>query len=500
MTEPPPRVVVVGGGLGGLVAAYRLLHGPDGAGTGAEVTVVEATERLGGAVRSIELDGIGVGVEAGPDSFVVRKPWAVELCDELGLASRLVSPGANGAFVWARGALVPFPERSAFGIPSDAGTMLGWPGLSVRGRLRAATDLWRPARRVPAGGQPPDESIGSLVTRRLGEECARVLVGPLLAGINSGDPDRLSTAATFPELLAWERAYGSLIRGSREARHATRRARQQASAGPASSGARISRAMFATLRGGLSGLVAALVAAIGSERVALRAPVEGIERTGGALRVSAGGLELDADAVVLATPAFVSSALLTATNPDASEELASIAYGSSAVVALAYPPGTGERLPAGTGFIVPPGSVAGARPLTVTACTWLSRKWPESAFGDRAIVRAFVGRAGDEGALAMSDPELVATVVYDLDAVTPLGAAPEAAAIARWERAMPQYEVGHLDRVDRIDASLARTPGVFLTGSAYRGVGIADVVRQAGETADRVRAYLRMTEPAATSA
>jgi oxygen-dependent protoporphyrinogen oxidase len=501
VTGRPRRVVVVGGGLAGLVVAYRVRQaGGRSRGSRPEVTVVEATDRLGGAVRSMDLDG--VAVEAGPDSFVVRKPWAVELCEELGLGRELIQPGASGAFVWARDGLVPYPQRTAFGVPSDVESLLRWPGMSVSGRLRAVTDLWRPARRPREGAAPEDESIGSLATRRLGAECAGVLVGPLLAGINSGDPDRLSVAATFPELLEWERAHGSLIRGARASRRAASRSRRQAS--PYGRSDIAAGALFATLRGGLSVLVDALGTAIGDDHVSLGAEVDGIERAGAAFRVrcrrtdnpndGASPSELDADAIVLASPAYVTARLLSGVDAEAAELLASMDYGSSAVVALAYPDGTAAGLPHGTGLIVPPGSAARGRPLSVTAATWLSRKWPDAAFGDRAVVRAFVGRAGDERALAMTDPELVATVVHDLDAVTPLGVAPDAAAIARWEREMPRYDVGHVERVERIERLVSATPGVFVTGSAYRGVGIADVVRHAGETAERVLEHLRAAE------
>jgi hypothetical protein len=179
-------------------------------------------------------------------------------------------------------------------------------------------------------------------------------------------------------------------------------------------------------------------------------------------------------------------------------ELAAIPYGSSAVVALAYPPGSADRLPDATGFIVPPGSVAGGSPTVVTACTWVSRKWPSAAFGDRAVIRAFVGRAGDEAALELSDPELVAAVARDIGAIAPLGTTPDGAAVMRWERSMPQYELGHLDVVDRIEGALARdVPGLFVTGSAYRGVGIADCVRQANEAAARVLEHLGGATPTA---
>ena len=487
-----PRVAVVGGGIAGLVAAYRLTR-PDGD-LGApplEVRLFERGASPGGVVRTADLDGMPV--EEGPDSFVVRKPWAVDLCRELGLGDGLIHPGASGALVWARGSLVPYPPGSAFGVPPDAESLLRWPGMSVRGRLRALTDLWRPARRRDAD---PDESLQSLLTRRLGAECANVLVGPLLAGVNSGDPARLSVRATFPELAGWERSFGSLIRGSKAARRA------------AAGGGGQPRPMFATVRGGLSRLPDALVQAIGAGSIEVRSEVKRIDRPreGGfviLLDGSRDGSQVEADAVVVAAPSPAASTLLAGVNAIAAAGLSEIAYGSAAVVSMVYGPGSTALLPDATGFIVPAGAtVAGGRPATITACTWLSRKWPDPAFGDRAVIRAFAGRAGDESALDLPDDELVAALVKDIEAISPLGDVPDTWSVARWPKSMPQYELGHLDRVARIEDALAATPGLFVTGSAYGGVGLADVVRHAGDTAERVRTYLSRVQngvPAATS-
>lgn len=477
------RVVVVGGGITGLTVAYRLAAAGGGR---FDVTLLEAGERLGGKLAPMTLEGPGgadgLVVEGGADSFVVRKPWAVELCEELGLADELIAPGARGASVWARDRLLPYPERSAFGVPSHVESLLRWPGLSRRGRLRAAMDVYRPRRK---GGD--DESIGSLIERRMGREAASVLVGPLLAGINSGDPWRLSVRATFPELAEWERVYGSLVRGARAALRPPR------DAAPASPGRRAG-ALFATVRGGFDRLIEALAAAIGPERIHTRDRVERISRGVDGFEVfgdDPSSPAIPADAVVVTTPGDVTAGLIGLLAGDAARELEGIPYGSSAVVALAYPPGTGERLPDSTGFIVPPGSVAGGDPVAITACTWLSRKWPApETFGDRAVLRAFVGRAGHEEDLARADPELVAAVVRDVERISPVAEMPEAAGVVRWERSMPQYEVGHLERVERIERAIGRVPGLFVAGSAYRGVGIADCIRQANEAAERVRTYL----------
>jgi protoporphyrinogen/coproporphyrinogen III oxidase len=462
------RVVVVGAGIAGLATAYRLAQTSNG--HPLEVTVLEAADAAGGKLRTGELAGIPI--EEGADSFVVRKPEALDLCAELGLGDDLVSPAPGPAQVWTRRGLLPYPSPSAFGVPADVESILRWRGLSLAGRTRALRDLLAPARRGDA-----DESIASLASRRLGPEAAAVLVGPLLAGITAGDPARIGVAATFPELAAWERGHGSLIRG---ARASTRAAGREGAPGP----------LFATIWSGLSRLVDTLAIRLGPERLRLGAPVASVIRRHGRLAVLAGE-EHRADAVVLATPAFESARLLAEVAPEASAGLAAIRHVSTAVVSLVYGPDTLGRLPAGSGFIVPPGARGpGGRAFAITAATFVSSKWPRREHAGRAVVRCFVGRDGDEGALALDDAELANAVAGDLEAACGIGAGPAATRVSRWNRAMPQYEVGHLDRLAGIEASLAAAPGVFVTGSGYRGVGIADCVRQAAETAERVRAHL----------
>jgi protoporphyrinogen/coproporphyrinogen III oxidase len=280
--------------------------------------------------------------------------------------------------------------------------------------------------------------------------------------------------ATFPELRTWERGLGSLLRGAK----ATVKAADEPGPGR--------RPLFATVWGGLSTVVDALAARIGLDRIRLDAPVAGIGRAGEGFDLDAPGSTPTADAVVLATPAFESGRLLAEANPTAAAELAGIPYASTAVVLLVYPEGTADRLPdEGTGYVVPAG------PHAVTACTWLSRKWPSEEFGTRAVLRCFVGRAGEERALALSDHELVRAVRAEVEPVLGLDSVVAESKVVRWTRSMPQYEVGHLERVDRIERALAATPGVFLTGAAYRGIGLADCIRQAKETAERVRAFVR---------
>lgn len=443
------RVVVVGGGVAGLTAAYRLL----GSDPSLEVTVLEADGHAGGRLATAEVGG--VELDAGPDSFVARKPWAVELCRELGL--ELIEQGSRGAFAWTARGLVPLPT-SALGIPADLDELARWPGLSRRGRARALTDLVRKAR-PPEG----DESLGSLLRRRLGDEATDLLVAPLLGGLFAGDVDRLGVRATFPELAGWERDFGSLIRGARAALRP---------------GAE-TRPMFLKPAGGVSALPNALGERVGHKRLRRGVPATAIVADGAGSLVRAGKEELQADAVVVATPSYIAAELLGVAAPASLRE---IRYVGTGVVLLVYPERTADALPDASGFVVP----AGAAPMT--ASTFLSRKWPHLAFGNRAIVRCFVGAAGSEDVLDAPDDDIVQAVCRHLAAVLPLPDRAEDARVVRWPRSMPQYEVGHLDRLRQIEEALP--PGIFVAGNAYQGVGVADAVRSANEAAQAVRTHL----------
>jgi protoporphyrinogen/coproporphyrinogen III oxidase len=446
------RVVVVGGGVSGLATAYRLVRDDPAP----EVTILEAGGSAGGKLTTTRVGDLEL--ETGPDAFVARKSWAVDLCRELGL--ELVEPQARNAFVWTERGLAPLP-RSALGIPCDVDDLFRWPGISRAGRARALADLVRRPR-PPEG----DESIGSLVRRRMGDEVAERLTAPLLGGLFAGDLDRLSVRAAFPELARWERDFESLIRGAKAASKAA------TDAGP----------IFQRPRDGVDRLPAALLDAIGSERLRTGTRATSIERSGEGYTVLAGGAAFEADAVVLATPAFASADLLTSVAPDAAGALAEIPYASTAVVPLVYAEGTAGALPDATGFVVP----SGRAPMT--AATFLSRKWPSPAFGDRSVVRCFVGAIGFEDVLESPDEDIVDALARHLAALLPLPERPEASAVVRWPRSMPQFEVGHLERVGAIEDALP--PGIFVAGNAYVGVGVADAVRSAGEAADRVRDHL----------
>lgn len=442
------RIAVVGAGVSGLTVAYRLARED----ADAEPVVLEAADRPGGKLTDVVVGGLRL--PAGADSFVSRKPWAVDLCRELGLD--LERPGSSGAFLWTPAGLVPMLADAAFGIPADVGDVLRWPGVSGRGRRRALLDLVKGRRR--RGG---DETLGALLRRRLGAEATERAVAPLLEGLFAGDADRLSVAATFPELADWEATQGSLIRGSQAAR---RRARD-ADPGP----------MFARPVGGVAALPAALAEALG-DRVRPSCEVSSIVPRGPrwAVRTERGST-IDADAVVLAAGAATCRRLLEPVARRAAADVGAIPAVSTGVVLLVYGRGTRDAFPDGTGFVVPRGRAP------MTACTWLSNKWPDPAHEDRAVARCFVGGVGAEDVLDSPDRDLIDACARHLAALVEVPAAPEHAAVVRWPGAMPQYELGHLERVARIREHLP--PGIFVTGQPFDGAGVADCVRAANETA-----------------
>jgi oxygen-dependent protoporphyrinogen oxidase len=442
-----------GGGVSGLTAAYRL-----GA-AGIDATVLEAGATTGGKLRSVEVGGLRL--PAGPDSFLARKPWAVELCRELGIGDELIAPRGSGAFLWTEAGLVPYPTGTAFGIPGDLGDVFRWPGVSRRGRRRALLDFVKPKRRVDA-----DESLGSLLRRRLGDEATDRAIGPLLGGLYAGDVDRLSVRATFPELQKWEAAQGSLLRAAQTAARNGRRS--------------VGGPMFLRPRAGVERLTEVLAERVG-DGIQTGARATAIEPAADGWRVLTDDGVIEADAVVITVDAPAAAKLLPR-DAAAAPLLAQIPFVSTGAVLFVYPEGTAVDLPDGSGFVVP----RGAAPMT--ASTWISNKWPDPSFGDRAVLRCFVGAAGEEDVLDADDAELIEACARHLAALLPLPDAPEDAAVVRWPRAMPQYLVGHLERAERIRSELP--PGIFVCGRSLDGVGVPDCVRSAGETTDAIAAYL----------
>jgi protoporphyrinogen/coproporphyrinogen III oxidase len=458
-----PRVAIIGGGITGLSAASFLRWARSG--LRPHITLIEADERLGGKIRTNQL--AGMPVEAGPDGFLARAPEATDLCRSLGLEEELVAPAPGPAYLWSRNRLRPIPAGLIMGLPTRLRSVLRSKILSPAGIVRAGMDLALPRQTSAA-----DESIGDLVRRRFGREVLERLVDPLLAGIYAGRAEELSVLAITPELAAVARRHRSLFLAMRASRPAA-----SAPVGPS----------FLTLASGLQTLVERLQRDLDGVDVRTNAAVTRlVAAPGRPYRIELRGSSvIEADAIILAIPAFAAARLVRAESPVAARELAAIGYASVATVALAYPD---EALPAplvGSGFLV-----ARHEPLLLLGCTWLSTKWPFLAGTGLTLLRCAVGRVGDERWRELDDRALTARVHADLVRTMGLRCAPVEARVTRWERAIPQYAVGHLDRLRQIEGAITQLPGVLLAGSAYRGVGVTSCISQAKAAASQTLDWL----------
>ena len=436
------RVAVIGGGISGLTTAFFLEQ------RGYAATVFEAAERCGGKIRSSEVDGITV--EDGPDALLPRDDRPIELLGELGLADRLLSPAVFGAYIWWDGMLRRLPLGSPYGIPLRPYEAFRSGLLSPSGALRASFERWWPRRLTG-----PDISIGAFVRMRWDSEAARRMVDPLLAGVRGGRLEHISLAAAAPDINTLARSHRSVSRALR-------------SQGPPAA------PVFVAPRAGMESLTAKLVARLPDVRT--NNPVE-------RMVVTKGHIELDRssesyDAAVVAVPAFAAAPILEGIEPEAARLLYSIEYASVASIALVYRRGSVHVPADGSGFLVPSDSGLG-----VSACTWYSAKWPEVTTDGRSVVRAVVGRAATEPALELDDAALVERVHHDLHEVMGVESPPLATHVTRWDRAIPQYAVGHLELVTKIETVLAAAGPVFITGAGYRGSGIPDCIARAHATA-----------------
>jgi oxygen-dependent protoporphyrinogen oxidase len=454
------EVVVVGAGITGLAAAWELSQ-TAGAGRPVRVTVLEAETRLGGKIDS--QDVASEPADAGPDAFLARVPDAVALCQELGLGEELVAPSTNSALIWTRGHLRRLPDDTVLGVPTRLRTLGASKIVSLAGLARAGLDLV-----LPADASARDCSVAALIDARFGLEVRQRLVDPLLGGIHAGSTEHLSLAATAPQLDAARREHRSLLRGLRP---------------PAREPGAAPTAVFLAPRHGLGQLVHALSRQLTERGVELRtaAPVDKLERAEGRWQVGTPHGPVVADAVVLTVPSFVAADLVASQLPDTATELDAIEHASVVIVTLAYPSNAVSMTPGVSGFLVP--RVDGR---LMTACTWLSAKWPHLAHPGKTLLRVSAGRWRDDRALDMADDELVGRLRAELQDAMGVAARPDAVSITRWPRAFPQYQVGHLERVARIQAALAGEPGLVTAGASYEGVGIPACVGQGRRAARAV--------------
>ncbi|GAA3397775.1 protoporphyrinogen oxidase [Cryptosporangium minutisporangium] len=469
----PLHVVVVGGGIAGLAAALRIR---DTAPDGTAVTVIEQAGSVGGKLRTGWV--AGVPVEDGAESFLLRVPEARALAERVGLAGDLVSPSSAGATVWVDGTLRALPAGTMLGVPADLEATAASGVLSEDGLTLVRAEPGRPG--VPLGDG--DVAVGALVADRLGAEVVDRLVEPLLGGVYAGRASHLSLRATMPALAAGLADQPSLVRAARAARGTPG---SSAPSGP----------IFATVRGGLSRLVTTVAHA---SKAAIRTgmPVRALQRTpdGWQLTVGSAGLggstTVRADAVVLAVPAAPASRLLADVDGTAARTVGVLEYASVGLVSLVLPgrlplpPGTGALVPASSGRLV-------------KAVTYVSQKWGHVLDGHVGepvtVVRASVGRHGEEAVLQRDDESLVAAVTEELGTLVPLPGgwpAPLGVRVNRWGGALPQYAPGHLDRVAAVRAALAAEPTLALAGAAYDGVGIPACIRSGQAAADQVLSAL----------
>lgn len=476
-------MVVVGAGIAGLAAANRLQELARERDLPLALTVLEASARVGGTIATECTDGFVI--EAGPDSFISEKPWALDLCHRIGLGPRLLrtSDEHRRTFIVRNGTLCPLPEGFLLLAPTRLMPLALSPLFSWPGKLRMALDLV-----LPRAPREKDESLGSFVTRRLGREALDRVAQPLVGGIYTADPDTLSLAATMPRFLEMEREHRSIILAmARQRREQARRAATPAAGPGDESGARWS--LFMSLDGGMQCLVDTLVARIGTARVRLSMPVTGLLRDPGPgpwRLVLAGGANVEADAVVLATPAHHTARIVAALDRELAAGLSGISYASSAVVTLAYRRRDLSHPLDGFGFVVP--LVEGRRLL---ACTFSSVKYAGRAPADYVLLRTFVGGVLQARFAELDDTELETAVREELVELLGITAPPELVRIHRHAEAMPQYRVGHLGRMERIDGRLGRHPGLAVAGSAYRGIGIPDCIRSGEAAAEAVLTALR---------
>jgi protoporphyrinogen/coproporphyrinogen III oxidase len=471
------RIVIVGGGIAGLSAAYYATKRL----SSAQVTLVESSDRWGGKIATdrVPFESGQFIIEGGPDTFLATKPYATALCKELGLSDRLygTNPKQRNTYVLHHNKLEPLPDGLAMMIPTNVQAILKSNLVSWFGKARMGLDFLQPAKAVNG-----DESLGSFVSRRLGREAYENLIEPLMSGIYAGDGDLLSLASTFPYLRDLELKYGSLARGALEMR--------KKSNGKAVQG---SRSAFLTPTMGLAEIVEALINYLQSNNVDLRlnTQVSAIdhlttetlrEPQGGAWHLTINNGSLQADSLILATPAYVSGHLLGSIDPELASTLQSIPYASTATVTLAYRQSDLSRPLDGYGYVIPRSE--GRRAL---ACTWTSTKFPHRAPEGFALIRVFVGRAGQ--AIPWNEKDFLALAKEELSLTLGIVAEPLLSRVFMWDKAMPQYNLGHPQILKRIDLALEKYPNLALAGNGYRGIGIPDCIHSGELAIDRVLAF-----------
>jgi oxygen-dependent protoporphyrinogen oxidase len=443
---------IIGGGISGLAAAYELSL------RDARFALFEASPRPGGLVRTDHVDGFTI--EAGADSMLAQKRAALDLCSELGLAPRLIAmKSPRTAFVLHRGQLHPLPSPSLFGIPARWRQLAGYSLIPPAARARMALEPLLPARATP-----DDESVAAFFRRRFGRATVDLLAQPLLAGIHAGDVEALSLPGLFPRLSEAERSRRSVLRWVRQ----TARGHDGGA--------------FRSLSSGMGELVEGLRRRLPEGSVHCGAPVESLARVDGSWTLTTPGGSARCAAVILACPAHAAGLLLARVDARAAELCAQVRYASTVSVALGWPRAAVAHPLEGSGFVV----ARATNDVRMTACTWVSSKWEGRAPAGQVLLRVYLGGMHDGSAVDLDDDALVDVAVRELSAILCISQPPAVARVYRWRRAGAQHEVGHRARVTELEARLAAHPGLFVTGSGFRSVGIADCIADGREIAREV--------------
>ncbi|MBI5887925.1 MAG: protoporphyrinogen oxidase [Deltaproteobacteria bacterium] len=480
------RVIIIGSGIAGLAAAYNLREHQSSSASGAfEIVLLEKKDAPGGNIKTEKIDGFLI--EGGPDCFLSEKPWAWELCKRLGLQASLLQTNevAKKTFVLSKGRLHELPEGVILMVPTRI-MPLAFSGLiSIPGKIRMALELFIPKRK-----ETGDESLGGFVTRRLGKEALDKIAEPLVAGVHAGDPATMSVRSSFPKFVQLEEEHGSLIRGMIKRMALMKKTQKPGSPLP---GQKLT--MFITLKEGLSHLINTLterILAAGNTAIRTGAAVTGVLEKQGKFEVGIEGApSMTADAVIIAAPAYAAAKTLAGLDAELAEKLLAIPYVSTATVSIAFKKKDIVRPLSGFGFVIP--RTEGRK---IMAATWSSVKWSHRAPDDSVLVRCFVGGAKNAELVNLGDADMIKMVRAELEDIMGIDAEPVLVKVYRWINSMPQYTIGHDERIAEIERRCARYPGLFLTGSAYHGIGIADSVRNAEITAKKVLHFLAGRQPA----
>ncbi|MFC4024509.1 protoporphyrinogen oxidase [Oceanobacillus longus] len=463
------KVVVVGGGITGLSAAYHLQKQIGARNLPYEVKLVEASNRLGGRIESLNKDGFTI--ELGPDSLLSRKPSAVKLVEELGLSDQIVRNGTGQSYILIKNKLHKMPKGAFMGVPKEVRPLLRSNVFSLNGKLRALMDLF-----LPKSKEKGDQSLGLFMRRRFGNELVDHQIDPLLSGIHSGDIDKMSLKATYPMFYQAEQKHGSLMKGLQKTMPSSPKKLKSD---------KKAEGVFFSLENGLETLVKRLAEKLDTNTIRTNTAVDHIEKKDKVYHLLLSNGEVyKADAVIMATPHTAVPTMLS--QYDFLKTLYDIPATSTANVVMAFNQADIKKDIDGTGFLVSRDSN-----YRITACTWTHRKWPTTTPEGKALFRCYVGKPNDQEIVDLSDEEITDIVLKDLNKTMKLKAKPEFSIITRFKNARPQYDVGHLERVAEVRANASeKLPGLFLTGSSYDGVGIPDCIQHGEKSASDVIAFL----------